>query len=128
MSSEDGYGIEMCHNDCCDSNILLGKDDTFLIDWEYAGDNDPAADIATFIIGCTHTKEQVDRILELYFQRTPTREEQRHYYAYIAICSYYYFSWGVYEESIGKDVGDLTYIWYSYLMNYGNLALQMYEE
>ena len=124
----DGYGIEMCHNDCCDSNILLGKDDTFLIDWEYAGDNDPAADIATFIIGCTHTKEQVDRILELYFQRTPTREEQRHYYAYIAICSYYYFSWGVYEESIGKDVGDLTYIWYSYLMNYGNLALQMYEE
>ena len=124
---KDGYGIEMCHNDCCDSNILLGKEDTYLIDWEYAGDNDPAADIATFIIGCNHTKDQVDRILEKYFQRPLTKEEQQHYYAYIAISAYYYFSWGLYEESIGKDVGYLTYIWYSYLDFYGDLALKMYE-
>ena len=45
FTKQDGYQLEMCHNDACDSNILLGKNGTYLIDWEYAGDNDPAADI-----------------------------------------------------------------------------------
>lgn len=122
----DGYKTEMCHNDCCDSNILLGRYDTYIIDWEYAGDNDPAADIASFIIGCQHSREDVERILNSYLQHEMTQEERRHYYAYIAISAYYYFSWGIYEESTGKDIGDLTLIWYNYIAEYAPLALSMY--
>lgn len=122
----DGYEIEMCHNDCCDSNILLGRKGTYLIDWEYAGDNDPAVDIATFIIGTRHSLEDVKRILELYFMRPLTSHELRHFYAFIAISAYFYFSWGIYEESIGKDVGDLTLIWYDYASEYGKIAIDLY--
>lgn len=127
LAAKDGYEIEMSHNDCCDSNIILGKKSTYLIDWEYAGDNDPAVDIATFIIGCTHTREDVNRILHDYFQRELSSSEYRHYLAFIAISAYFYFCWGIYEESIGKDVGDLTYIWYNYLTEYGKLAIKLYD-
>ena len=125
---QDGYEPEMCHNDCCDSNILLGKTATYLIDWEYAGDNDPAVDIATFIIGCRHDREAVDRILLHYFRRELTFAEKRHFYAYIAISAYFYFTWGIFEESLGKDIGDLSYIWYNYIIEYLPLTLELYEE
>lgn len=124
----DGYGLEMCHNDAYAGNILLGKNETVLIDWEYAGDNDPAADIASFIVNYDHSKEDCDRILETYFERPLTREEQRHYYAYIAIVGYFYFSWAIYMESTGHIIGDFTYWCYNYAKNYGKLALSMYKE
>lgn len=127
FAKSDNYEIEMCHNDCCDSNILLGKNGTYLIDWEYAGDNDPLVDIATFIIGCDHTDDDVDRILSEYFRRKPSPAEQRHCYAFIAISAYYYFSWGIYQSSIGKDVGDLTYIWYQFATRYMDKALDLYR-
>lgn len=123
----DGYGTEMCHNDACDGNILLGKNETMLIDWEYAGDNDPAADIATYIIGCKRTEEDCDRILEKYFERPLDDKEKRHYYAYLAICGYFYFTWAIYMESTGQDIGDLTYIWYNFALKYGRVALNMYK-
>lgn len=124
----DGYGTEMCHNDAYAGNILLGKNETVLIDWEYAGDNDPAADIASFIVNYDHSKEDCDRILEIYMERPLTKEEKRHYYAYIAIVGYFYFSWAIYMESTGHIIGDFTYWCYNYAKKYGKLALSMYKE
>lgn len=124
----DGYEIEMCHNDAYGGNILLGKNNTVLIDWEYAGDNDPAADIASFIINYDRSKEDCDRILEKYLEHPMTMEERRHYYAYIAICGYFYFSWAIYMESTGHIIGDLTYWCYNYALKYGKLALRLYKE
>lgn len=124
----DGYGLYMCHNDAYAGNILLGKNETTLIDWEYAGDNDPAADIASFIINADHSKEDTDRILRLYLEHEPTFEEWRHYYAYIAIVGYFYFSWAIYMESTGHLIGDFTYWCYNYANKYGKLALSMYRE
>lgn len=127
LAEADGYEPEMCHNDCCDTNILLGKTGTFLIDWEYAGDNDPAADLSTFIIGARHSREEVERILSIYFDRKPDEKERRHFYAWIAICAYFYYTWGIFEENLGKDIGDLSYIWYRYIEEYLPLATAMYE-
>lgn len=127
FTKQDGYQLEMCHNDACDSNILLGKNGTYLIDWEYAGDNDPAADIGSFIVGCEHTREDCDRILKLYFGRDLTEKEKRHYYAYIAINGYFLFSWAIYKESTGQNLGNFTYMWYQYALKYGKIALQLYK-
>jgi len=123
----DNYPLEMCHNDACDSNILLGKDATLLIDWEYAGDNDPASDIASFIIGCQRSREDCDRILRKYFGRELTAQELRHYYGFIAISAYFYFTWAIFKESTGQDIA-LTYIWYSFARTYGKIALELYME
>ncbi len=128
LTKLDGYEFEMCHNDCCDSNILLGKNSTYLIDWEYAADNDPAADIASYIIGTMRTSEDVERILKLYFGRELMWNEKCHFYAYIAITAYYYFSWAIYQESLGNDVGELLHIYYVHLKKYSKIALDAYEK
>lgn len=41
--------ITLCHNDLVPGNILLAGDRTYLIDYEYAMQNDPLFDIASFI-------------------------------------------------------------------------------
>lgn len=127
MVQKDGVEFEMCHNDACSNNLLMGKNAVYLIDWEYAGDNDPASDIASFIINNDYTYEQIDKILEMYFQREMTKEEMCHYYGYIAISSYFYFSWAIYMESTGHDIGMFTYLWFKYASYYGNKAIHMYE-
>lgn len=124
---QDGVPWEMCHNDCCAQNILLGDQADYLIDWEYAGDNDPVADIATFIIGEPRSAAAVDRILGCYYQRPLTAAEWRHSYGGIALSAYFYFVWGVYEENIGNEVGGLTPIWYHYLQEYTAKALALYR-
>lgn len=39
----------LCHNDWVGGNILFDKDRTYLIDYEYAGDNDPLFDVMSFL-------------------------------------------------------------------------------
>jgi len=128
LTKSDNIEWEMCHNDICANNILLGKNGSYLIDWEYAGDNDPAADIASYIINYDNTPEDCDRILQEYFQRELTRKEQRHYYAYIAIAAYFYFSWAVYMESRGHDIGEYSYLWFNYALYYSEKANNLYDD
>lgn len=128
LTQADGYGWEMCHNDCCDSNILLGANHTYLIDWEYAADNDPAADLASYIIGCPRSEAQVQRVLERYFKRPLTPAEDRHYRAWLAISAYYFLSWGLYQLGAGNPVQELTDIWFPYLRDYGPAALKAYQD
>ncbi len=127
LTQADGYGWEMCHNDCCDSNILLAADQTYLIDWEYAADNDPAADVASYIIGCPRSKADVQRVLKRYFGRDLTPAEDRHYRAWLAISAYYFLSWGLYQLGTGNPVQALTDIWFPYLRDYGPAALAAYR-
>lgn len=39
----------LCHNDWVDGNILFAENKTYLIDYEYAGNNDPLFDVMSFL-------------------------------------------------------------------------------
>lgn len=39
----------LCHNDWVEGNILFCHNDTYLIDYEYAADNDPLFDVMSFL-------------------------------------------------------------------------------
>ena len=39
----------LCHNDWVDGNILFADDQTYLIDYEYAANNDPLFDVMSFL-------------------------------------------------------------------------------
>lgn len=39
----------LCHNDWVDGNILFTENKTYLIDYEYAGNNDPLFDVMSFL-------------------------------------------------------------------------------
>lgn len=122
----DGVEKVLCHNDMCDSNIVVSPSEVRIIDWEYAGLADPAYDVCSFIVGGEHSRDQVDRLLELYFERPLTAAELRHMYGCIALCSYHWLMWGIYRQSVGHDAGSLLYYWYRYAVEYSKLALGLY--
>lgn len=95
-----------CHNDTYEPNFLATADgDLYLIDWEYAGVNDPANDLACFFCRYEYTDEDIDNYIKAYFQRKPTKDEYRHWRAFIALCAFYWTCWGLYKGSVGDDDG-----------------------
>lgn len=117
----------MCHNDMCDSNLIPTENDIRVIDWEYAGMADPASDVCSYLVGGEHSEEEIERLLELYFQRPLTNRERRHMYGMIALVGYHWLCWGIYRLSIGHDAGSLLYFWYRYATEYGEKAVKLYS-
>jgi len=119
----------LCHCDSYDPNFLIDKKGKmYLIDWEYSGMSDPAGDIGTFLSCSDYTIEEAKKLIEIYLNHKPTKKEMRHYIAYGAILSYYWFIWALYQDSVGKTVGEWTYLWYQHTKMYGKEALMLYEQ
>ena len=103
----------LCHCDCYNPNFLLDDNDNmYLIDWEYSGMCDPAGDVGTFIACSPYTMDQADKVIEWYLAHIPSKEELRHFLGYVAIASYYWFVWSLYQDCVGKPVGEWQYLWY----------------
>lgn len=126
-TEEDKFPKILCHCDSYSPNFITNDKQMNLIDWEYSGNDDPGSDLGTFICCSDYTYEEALNVLNLYFERELTYEELRHFIGYIAIASYYWFVWAIYQESIGSKVGEYLYLWYKNSKDYGRKALSMYE-
>lgn len=128
LTKTDGVKKVLCHCDCYDPNFLVNKNgDVTLIDWEYSGNDDPANDLGTFICCSDYTFDEALEIFDIYFGRKPTDKELRHCLAYVAIASYYWFVWAIYQESIGNMVGDYLLLWYKNTKFYMEKTKGLYE-
>ena len=58
----------LCHNDIVAGNLCFTKENTYLIDYEYAGDNDPLFDVMSFITENELTPEEEKEFLHAYFE------------------------------------------------------------
>ena len=127
-TKNDGVEKILCHCDCYDPNFLVDeKGMVTLIDWEYSGNDDPANDLGTFICCSDYTFDEAMEVFDVYYGRKPTEKELRHCLAYVAIASYYWFVWAIYQESIGNMVGDYLFLWYQNSKLYMNKAKEYYE-
>jgi len=127
-TAADGIRKVLCHCDCYDPNFLIGEDGKMtLIDWEYSGNDDPANDLGTFICCSDYTYDEAMHVLEIYYGRPLTKEELRHCLAYIALASYYWFVWAIYQESEGNTVGAYLLLWYQNTKDYMNRAFALYQ-
>ena len=118
----------LCHADSYNANFLFdGSGKLYLIDWEYSGMSDPAVDIGTFITCADYQWEDISQLLRIYLGHEPDWRELFHYTAYLAVCSYYWFLWALYQESHGKSVDQYMYIWYRNMKLYGEKAEEIYQ-
>lgn len=62
----------LCHGDAQRSNLVKSHDKIYLLDWEFAGLNDPYYDIASF--GNIDFKD-AEKLLGFYLKREPNKEE-----------------------------------------------------
>lgn len=123
----DGIQKTMCHNDINGDNCLLNDQQFEVIDWEFAGFNDPAYDFGRVIAGYELDDPDIDAILEAYFGRPATELERLHFIAYMGIHNWYYVGWAVYKESINESSRDWMLFFYRQVKRVIAYALPKYE-
>lgn len=129
LTKQDGVDECLCHCDCYDTNFLVddnGK--VYLIDWEYSGNDDPASDMGTFICCSDYDEQEVMQLFTMYYGHEPSQIELRHSLAYVALSSYYWYLWAIYQTMVGNTVGHYLYLWYKDTKIYWKKAMPLYGE
>lgn len=84
-----------CHNDAlCENWILQNGEKMYLIDWEYAGMNDPMWDMADLSIECDMTRPMEELLLRTYFGREATGSEWKAFGINKVLIDYLWSLWG----------------------------------
>ena len=119
----------LCHIDANADNFLINKEGrTFLIDWEYAGMQDPDLDIAMFAIYAGYSKEQIDKLIDIYYQDKCDEITRYKIYAYAAVGGLLWSNWCEYKQSLGLDFGEYSLSQYRYAKEYSKLVLNYLRE
>lgn len=116
----------LTHIDAVPDNFLFFDDDRDLrlIDWEYAGMQDPHVDIAMFCIYALYERLQIDRIIDLYFTEGCTRENRIKIYCYIAACGLLWSNWCEYKRNLGVEFGEYSLRQYRYAKDYYRIVCE----
>ena len=117
----------LVHIDAVPDNFLFTKDGIRIIDWEYAGMQDPHVDIAMFCIYSLYSREQVDHLIDLYFKGDVSPIIRTKIYAYIASAGLLWSNWCEYKRSLGIDFGEYSLCQYRYAKEYSKLVLSTLE-
>lgn len=123
----DEWPRVLCHNDIYAVNWIVGQEGLCLIDWEYAGMNDPMNDLATMAVRDELPKSVIDQMLSHYFGHVPVLPELRHAYGVFALSSWYWMAWSLYKDTLGEDGFFMLPCWRG-LNYYLPLALSMYSK
>lgn len=128
-ADKDGFRHTLCHNDINIDNVLLTDTTLDIIDWEFAGYNDPGYDFGRVIAGYEYEPDdsRIDEILEAYFGRPATEREYLHFMAYSAIHNWYYVGWALYKESINESSRDWMLFFYQQAKKLTAWCLPRYE-
>lgn len=126
----DGVKHTMCHNDINIDNVLLTDTTLDIIDYEFAGYNDPGYDFGRVIAGLEYEADEpkIKDILEAYFGRPATEKEHLHWMAYSAIHNWYYVGWALYKESINESSRDWMVFFFKQSKKLASWCLPKYEK
>ena len=96
-----------CHNDTGHFNILKDQHDRYyLIDWEYAGNNDPIWDLASHSIESEFDKAEELLLLQTYFETKHVRETDIIKLLLFQICQDFLWAvWTCIKEAKGENFG-----------------------
>ena len=124
--------LTLTHIDAVPDNFLFvsrgGQEELRLIDWEYAGMQDPHVDIAMFAIYALYSREQVEMLIDAYFPEGCGQSERLKIYAYIAACGLLWSNWCEYKRQLGIEFGEYALCQYRYAKEYYRLFKSGMEE
>lgn len=108
----------LTHIDAIPDNFLFTSDDIRLIDWEYAGMQDPHVDLAMFAVYSFYDKSQIDKLINLYFNSKCTDETRIKIYCYVAVCGLLWSNWCEYKLTFGIEFGEYSIKQYRYAKDF----------
>ena len=114
----------LTHIDAVPDNFLFaeGQEEPCLIDWEYAGMQDPHVDIAMFCIYAFYDRAQSDRLMDLYFNGSCPMETRIKIYCYMAACGLLWSNWCEYKRALGVEFGEYALRQYRYAKDFYRIA------
>ena len=118
-----------CHCDVYNKNFIINRKtkEVTLLDWEYAGEADPAVDVAYYIVDAVYDFDDALKFIKEYLKTDDIRLI-KHYLAYIPIIAYYWYVWALFREECGSVIGDLKTNWYNIAIKYSDYFLETYYE
>ncbi|WP_082013167.1 choline/ethanolamine kinase family protein [Anaerovibrio lipolyticus] len=121
----DGLDKGWCltHIDAVSDNFLFyptvdGDEGLQLVDWEYSGMQDPHVDVAMFGIYAKYNKQQMDKLIDIYFENKCDKQTRLKIYCYIAICGLLWSNWCEYKHKLGVEFGNYSLYQYRYAKDY----------
>ncbi len=122
----------LTHIDAVPDNFLIfpndqGGESIRLIDWEYAGMQDPHMDVAMFCIYALYDREHIEALIDAYFTEGCRPEIRIKIYCYIAACGLLWSNWCEYKRIFGLEFGDYTLGQYRYARDYYSIAMEEME-
>lgn len=82
-----------CHNDTTPGNFILSGEQMYLIDYEYAGNNDPVWDLAYLAMEADLAVSQYQFLLRAYFGDALTDAVKQRFYLYLPVVEYAIILW-----------------------------------
>ncbi|MDO5127021.1 MAG: NTP transferase domain-containing protein [Eubacteriales bacterium] len=89
-----------------------------LMDWEYAGMQDPDVDLAMFCIYSMYNRKQVDRLIDIYYEGACDEVTRTKIYCYIAVCGLLWSNWCEYKSVLGVEFGEYSLRQYRFAKEY----------
>ena len=118
----------LSHIDSIPDNFLIVDKDVHLIDWEYAGMQDPHVDIAMFSIYSLYDRAQTDFLIDSYFKGECTLETRMKIYAYMAVAGLLWSNWCEFKLMFGEDFGEYSLKQYDYARDYYEIVRDEFLE
>ncbi len=123
----------LTHIDAVPDNFLFykdfdGKEKLQLTDWEYSGMQDPHVDIAMFCIYSLYSKNEIDNLIDIYFENNCSLQTRIKIYCYISQCGLLWSNWCEYKKRLGVEFGEYSKWQYRYAKEYYMIAQKMIEE
>ncbi|HUG60739.1 MAG TPA: choline/ethanolamine kinase family protein [Methylomirabilota bacterium] len=97
-----------CHCDPLCENFLDDGRRMWLVDWEYAGMNDPMWDLGDLSVEAGFTADQDEAMLAAYFPEGPTGAERGRMVVYKAMCDLLWTLWGLIQHADGNPADDFA--------------------
>jgi thiamine kinase-like enzyme len=97
--------IKPCHCDPLAENFLDNGQQVFVIDWEYAGNNDPMWDLGDVSVEAGFGAEQDEALLDAYFNGRAGANDRGRMVLYKAMCDLLWTLWGIIQH-VNKNPAD----------------------
>ena len=98
-----------------------------LIDWEYAAMQDIHLDIAMFCIYSMYNRQQVDNLIDIYFENKCDQQTRIKIYCYISMCGLLWSNWCEYKYTLGVEFGKYSLAQYRFAKDYYNIVIEEME-
>ena len=103
----DDIKLVPCHNDTVSENFIKNKENKmYLIDWEYAGMNDPMWDLAAYCLENNFTENEEELFLKIYFKGNIEDKYKKRILINKIYQDFLWSIWTTIKEANGEKFGD----------------------